>query len=111
MSRTCPSCHTAIPYIRGVDTRRPETRNTPWWQMARRRFYCRSCGVQLRAVPTVVGYSVIILMIVAALLNFLVLNQGLINMSALALADLAAFAVLVACDIRWGHTIRLHHAL
>jgi hypothetical protein len=73
-----------------------------WWQLARRRFYCRGCGVQLRAVPTAVGYAVLSILVIVALLSIFALSQGLVGLPSLMFADFAAFAVLAACEMRWG---------
>jgi hypothetical protein len=111
MSRTCPNCKLAIPFIRGVETRPADPAASSTWRYARRRFFCRSCGAQLRAVPTAIGYAVISLLVVAAISNLYILESALIGVPTLIAGDAICFAALAICDIRWGHRFKLASAL
>ena len=70
--------------------------------MAPRRLYCRSCHVQLRAIPTAVSYLVLILMVAVTVLNIVALKGDLVSLNTLLVLDVVVFLVLASCDIRWG---------
>ena len=110
MSRSCPSCASAMPIWRwsGPAVRHDQPQGSSWWRYLRHRLYCRNCGAELRPKRNLFGHSVWVLigsMFVASLL----VARGAVSVATLdkyrgfmpAVFPLACIPLLLA-QAKWG---------
>jgi hypothetical protein len=86
---------------------------TNWLRYAPQRFFCRSCGVELRSVLLPLGYlSTLLTALLTAGLGFLFLQRDLAHTFrrytvALALIYMLLCIALCLIQLRWGTTFKL----
>jgi hypothetical protein len=86
---------------------------TSWFRYVPQRFFCRSCGIELRSVLGPLGYVTMLLTIGLTLaVGFLVLRYSPIAtfnryIAAIALTYVLSIFALCLVQLRWGTTFKL----